>query len=460
MLALLPNELLLEIVGRLAYVQQMPQGLLKPASTFQPPSPDLLSLSIVSWQIRAISLAFLFANIHITTSSDAQKLLEFCSTSPLCPTLTSMLLIRFRGNEAEEVKGYAILCQILPCLERLSCIDLGDFHCSLAIFSTILGHPSLSTVLISSNSMIDLPRPLPKDLSKVVLVQAMLCPADHQYGLLLDECSDRGMKIAKMSIAMSQLLDGLSGILTIRGLQELVLYPRDKPVPFSWLPEFTATHPHLKKVWLHVLDDISFFLDPLPFFLVSFAEELGQRGIKRGFRIGNIGLELEPERLTGECSSKHRWHVREMEIYGDDYPLLLEILPLVTSAFPGIHTFSLSLDHSHILRSFTLHVDDLVAVLQRFPCLQNLELYGLPEALTTGDGEVSLGCLDEMDQPIAIATASGEASSISPWLLFSYIMKKIQTLETIKIHQRGFGSTGWLYAIDGSRTKLAQLKSV
>ncbi|KAF5392057.1 hypothetical protein D9757_003297 [Collybiopsis confluens] len=447
----LPNELLLEIVGCLAYVQQTPKGLRNPVSTFQTPSPDLLSLSFVSWQFRTVSLTFLFANIHITTASDAQKLLEFCSTSSLCPTLTRMLVIRL--SKADEENGYATLCQILPSLEQLSRIDLGDFHCNPVVFNTILGHPSLSTVLISSNSMADLPRPLPKDLSKVVLAQGMLCSADHPYGLLLDECAERGMKIAKMSIATSELLDGLSSMRTIRGLQELVLYIHDKPASFSWLPEFTATHPHLKKVWLHVLDDISFFLDPLPFFLVSFAKGLRQRGINRGFRIGNIGLEHE--RFMGESFAECRWHVREMEIYSADYPSLMKILPLVTLAFPGIDTLSLFLDHNHICQLPTPRVHDLVAVLKHLPRLQNLQLYGMPEAFTVGHGPVSMDDLGEMDQLVSITTASGKPVPFSPWFVF--IMKKIQTLKAIKIHQRGFGSTGWLHAIDDSRTKLTQL---
>ncbi|KIK60465.1 hypothetical protein GYMLUDRAFT_97189 [Collybiopsis luxurians FD-317 M1] len=281
-----------------------------------------------------------------------------------------MLDVTLFCTNSEE--GCEILCQILPNLRRISHIVLDTFGSSFSIFNSILEHPIVSTVLFRKYS--DLPLgPLPKSLSKIMLEEIMAVFEPQEDPELvsppffsnLDECPNRGMKAARLQLLRPHLLDNVH-VRKIDGLREVILYMGLLPVSFSWLPTFTAAHPHLEKIEFHD-DNKIYFSRRTPFFLSSFVEECRRQDLDKHFCVKHIVLGRTPD----SSSNVHEWRVTAMTIVSTfRSTLLIELLSIIASSFSAIRTFNLDF-HGH---RGSHRIEDLIMAFSRFFDLRYLYL--------------------------------------------------------------------------------------
>ncbi|KAE9385883.1 hypothetical protein BT96DRAFT_928591 [Gymnopus androsaceus JB14] len=427
MLPMLPEELLHSIVEYLAYKPRLPDE----RSKFKRASPELLSLSVVDQRLRRTCLPFLFANIYIRTETDAEKFLDYCSVSLLCPTFTKVLKLHKFFRRREE--GLEIMRTILPSLKRLLAIDLEESRTNIIFLEAILEHPSVSTVLVRSlrhlpNSFLQL------NMSKFVLSHENFQP----HNSTLERWLGQGTRLSRLDVRNTELLDEEFGLRNFKGIEELNLFIHRLPVSLSWLPRFTSSHPYLHQLWLNDDAHQTFPLHT-PSFIHPFTEEFRKQGFNEDCRISRVGLG----RVT---SGSQEWHVTGLTIVATSS--LKEILALIFSSFPALEALSLDLSFHKDKYSF----DDIVCALAPFSSLRTLSLCCV-------FGRLLFGCnkhwqpirLVDKDDIIQVLAGCAETAVLS---YTSRLAQCMTSLENCYIDDCGYANksctgrkwslTGWL----------------
>ncbi|KIK65014.1 hypothetical protein GYMLUDRAFT_382007 [Collybiopsis luxurians FD-317 M1] len=360
----LPDELLLAIIERIAFIPESPklsyQDFMQnvySASPFRRTSPELRGLSVINTRMRRICLPFLFAHICVRGVEDIERLRDHCS---LCSMFTKTL--KLKNPELPEM-GQDNLCQILPNLKQLSYVDSTRWNPSITLLRSLLEHPAISTVLLKGCN--SLPHEYSEfNLSKVVLDRAVdRAPGppgppdpDHFKGWL-----NRGMKIAQLLVGEPHQLDENFGFRIFEGLQGVALDLDDCPVSFSWLPAFTAAHPHLTKLWL--LDSWLHCCSYPPPFIGHFVEECR--------RLDLTAIDFHITTIELGRSTSQEWHVTGLSLtISDRHNSLVELLQVIASLFPEMEALTLDFERCKGIS----HFDNVVDTLHHFSCLRYLYL--------------------------------------------------------------------------------------
>ncbi|KAJ3711641.1 hypothetical protein DFJ43DRAFT_1107553 [Lentinula guzmanii] len=408
----LPSELIHHIIGYLAYTPRLPHSYSQ--SQFQCASPELLAFSVANWRLRRISLPFLFANIEIRHTKDAENFGDLLAV--LFQKFTKILAISYFYSRTKE--GTQIVCQLLPHLKQLSCVELRCCNARSVLFKAILAHPTVLSVLVEEQpdaSLYD-------DLSKVVLAETSISTTSSPN---LDECLNLGMRLGCLELLNLDLLDDNFGQRHFAGLEELILKMRASHLSFSWLSALSSANPALKEVWL--LDDaLCYFPNHTPTFISSFVEESQHQDLSKTFSVQRVGLG----RTTVQCSQD--WHVIGLTIFSTSAGTsLVELLTLIASSFPKLKTLTLDL----YLHADTYDAHDLADVLARFSSLRVLFLHHIFKRLRFG----SRRCVTPLryaNRTSPLDTLAARAESGLVWFT-SRVAKRVLSLDTIFINDMG-----------------------
>ncbi|KAE9387617.1 hypothetical protein BT96DRAFT_1025806 [Gymnopus androsaceus JB14] len=403
---LLPEELVHDIFSYLAYHSKPRMQCELPELQFECNTTDILSLSLVNRRLRRIGLPFLFASLRIKGLTDVKKLKD---QGPLFFKYTKMLILRMLSLLDEE--GMEILLQSIPHLKRLTCVD-ARCTMSIALLNALHEHPNVSTIHVQK---------LPKgsvqfDLSKVVLKQSEL--ADPRRCWL----APSGMKVSQLIIRQPELLTDEFGLQTFNGLCELDLSMRRFPVIVSWLPEFTAAHPNLKKIrFIYGRKDF-FTYHTLPF-ISSFVEEAGSRKLADAYYITRFFI-TRPDICS---TSAQEWRVTGLTIIIRSS--LIEILSLIYSSFPSIQTLTFEFEGRPARGLY--HIDDIIAILCLFSSLEILGLHCLFKPL-------HFGCRKPWRAPQLETPSAADIAEAGILWYTSRIAQRIPSLQAFEIHEEAY----------------------
>ncbi|KAJ3841836.1 hypothetical protein EV361DRAFT_168207 [Lentinula raphanica] len=176
------------------------------------------------------------------------------------------------------------------------------------------------------------------------------------------------MKIAIVGLQRPGMLETQSRIFP--GLEKLRLWVGESPVSFSWMSEFSSTHPLLNELWLINIGQGPFdFSSPTPPFITSFVEESIKQNLKNLFRFTSVGLRRAAE-----------WHVIAVGFQATSISLI-EILALLASSFPKLELVYLDLSAHQATYDAA---DDIASELARFPSLRVVYLNGAFARLSFG----------------------------------------------------------------------------
>ncbi|KAF5392028.1 hypothetical protein D9757_003274 [Collybiopsis confluens] len=431
----LPNELLSSVTEYIADIITQPFLFCH----FRPVPLDLISLSLVNWRWRQICLPFLFAKVKLN-GRDAQEFKVFCERNPLCSELIktihphALLPIR-RLKDCLE-----ILQQTLPFLKHLSYIDISDMNPTFKLLQAMLEHHTVATIRMGNST--SLPTGcLNLDMSKVVLSGAVLDSVQPQ--LALNEHFLRGLKVVRVELRKVALLD--EGLHRIPELEEIELKGVN-PVLYPGLLDLMSTHPHLRKV---SLIDKAYHGNLTPPFVQSFLNEIEAQNFNNFFRIPQIVLS----RHSGK-----EWCITDLTIaMTRTSHSLIQILSTVACFFPEIEI--LSLDMEEVYKG-AYAMDELVAVLRRFPSMRTLHLNRFTRQLGF-EGTPRWKPLRPFTKNTIIEKLALDHEASVVWYI-SHLAKELRSLDAFHILDRGFlwkdvniGPTwylsGWLYVVNGRR---------
>ncbi|KAJ3923472.1 hypothetical protein F5877DRAFT_63274 [Lentinula edodes] len=303
MLSKLPEELLEMMIQDLAYAPAYPSNSLSSARCKRVSS-ELIALSVVNWQLRRISLPFLFAFVTLKHLEDVEGFLQTCLVNP---TLGSTIRVIKLNVDFPSKDGHEELCRLLPHLTRLACVDLQDFTSSISLLNTVNQHPSISAMIVDSldNFLDNLPPPLSSlNLSKVVVE----CGYTSQPGL--ETSYARGLKVYQLIVPQPELLKEEFGNSRFQGLHEISLAMNRHPILLEWLPRLASTHPHLKNVIFVDMSNskMQYTSDTIPFIL-PFIEKSLQQGLDTTYNITRLVISRTQ---CGSLSATMEWRVTEL----------------------------------------------------------------------------------------------------------------------------------------------------
>ncbi|KAE9385818.1 hypothetical protein BT96DRAFT_567115 [Gymnopus androsaceus JB14] len=236
------------------------------------------------------------------------------------------------------------------------------------------------------------------------------------------------------------------------------------PVTVSWLPEFTAAHPNLKKIRFIDERNVFFSRHTLPF-ISSFVEEARNKQLSDAYSI--IRLSLSRQAICP--SSTEDWRVAGLTIIIKSS--LIEILSLLYSSVPTTRTLTLEFA-VRSARGLTYHIDDVIAILHLFSSLEILALHCSLKRLHFGRRKPwhALARLRNAGQLEAPSAADIAEAGIS-WFT-SRIAQRIPSLRAFEIYEEAYYDEefccggrwfvkGWLNVLNapsGNREVIATLK--
>ncbi|KAJ3830247.1 hypothetical protein F5880DRAFT_1516208 [Lentinula raphanica] len=362
----LPNEILHTIINYAAY-----DSLSRDASyLFKYATLELRVLSVVNWRLRHLCLPFLFANIKITDTKDAEKLEKYLA---LLSKFTLVMMIYGQTSVSET-----ILSRNIPQFERLSCVDmrLRNSDGRTVLLKTVLAQPTVTVVLVDSlpdKSMCN------DDLSKVLLRSIDQYDA---FSPRLQPYLNRGIRVNSLEILEPRGLDEVvnrSDFPVLSGLKKIQLFVRNNPLPTSFLSKLLSTHPTFNELLLLEYPQLSQSVHHTPPFISSFVKESQRHKFIEHFvfthlvfRRGSIG------------QSTHEWYVMDLALNAISADMsLVEMLARVASSFPQLKKLTLNLNRHQA----TYHINDLAPVFGHFSSLQSLHLFMLYRRLDFGNTE-------------------------------------------------------------------------
>ncbi|KAJ3878080.1 hypothetical protein F5051DRAFT_503469 [Lentinula edodes] len=413
------------MIQDLAYAPAYPFNSLSSARCKRVSS-ELVALSVVNWQLRRISLPFLFAFVTLKHLEDVEGFLQTCLVNP---TLGSTVRVIKLNVDFPSKDGHEELCRLLPHLTRLACVDLQDFTSSISLLNTVNQHPSISAMIVDSldNFLDNLPPPLSSlDLSKVVVE----CGYTSQPGL--ETSYARGLKVYQLIVPQPELLKEEFGNSRFQGLHEISLVMNRHPILLEWLPRLASTHPHLKNVIFVDMSNskMQYTSDTIPFIL-PFIEKSLQQGLDTTFNITRLVISRTQ---CGSLSATMEWRVTELIM--NVQSSLFMILSLAAPCFPYIHTLGVG-----ILRKIRYNVDELVAVLASFRSLRVLKPARLFKNLRSPDEKVHLPWkpFRHIDKIHRVRRLGARAEVRLYWYM-SLILKGLPSLEAVYVEEEGYGN--------------------
>ncbi|KAE9385786.1 hypothetical protein BT96DRAFT_1026479 [Gymnopus androsaceus JB14] len=446
MMMLLPEELVHDIFSYVACRSEPRIHCEPPELQFEHNSLGIRSLSLVNRRWRRISMPFLFSSLRINVLIDVKKLRDQRS---LFSKYTKTLILRMLSLLDKE--GMEILLHSLPHLKRLVRVDVGS-ELTITLLNALHEHSSVSTILVAS-----IPKEATQsDLSKVILLQSKLIDPSHSR---LAPMMARGMEVFQLLIHHPELISHQFGSQTFNGLCELDLLMSYLPVTVSWLPEFTAAHPNLKKIrFIYGRKDF-FSRYTLPF-ISLFVEEARSRQLADAYSITRLSIT--------RSFSTQEWRVTGLTIIVRSS--VIEILSLLSSFFPEIQTLSLKFE-GRPTRGLTYHIDDAIAILHLFSSLEILALHCLFKRLHFGNRKpwhalARVGNTGQFEPSAADITEAGLL-----WYTLR-IAQRIPSLQAFEIHEEAYYDEefccggrwfvkGWLHvqnAPSGGREVVGTLK--
>ncbi|KAJ3835387.1 hypothetical protein F5878DRAFT_692857 [Lentinula raphanica] len=444
----LPNELLYSIVEYIAYTPKLPDS--RSESPFKCASPELLAFSVANWQLRQVSLPFLFANIKIRDVVEVHQL-EKCSA--LFVKFTKVLVIKPLPQLGDQT-----ISKILPQLKKLSEVELPDCRNRTELLRSILAHPTVTSVVVDElpeESMCN------DDLSKVALprrksYRAMILPEYQKY-------FDRGMRILRLQLSEGDSIITQFESINIPGLKEIRIFIHGYGDKISWAHVLSSNHPTLNELWL--LGRARRYLKHVvPPVLSPFMKESQQEKLHSCFIVRRVGLR----RTNGSSYSPPEWYVMGLSLETTPGSTsIIEILTLVASSFPKLEVLTLGLNQHEEMYD----IDDLASVLARFSSLRILYLDEVFARLKFGpEFQTLMPLVQQFDTPDVFDEMRARAES--GLLLFaSHLAKQVRTLDSIHMSDTGYGYdnsgnrvgswflTKWLHVLNGNRD-ISELLSV
>ncbi|KAJ3753773.1 hypothetical protein EV360DRAFT_74240, partial [Lentinula raphanica] len=411
-----------------------------PKSPLECPSPELLALSVTDWQLRRVCVPFLFGKIRIRHDKDAKNLEEHLA---ICAKFTKTLFLGSSDDLTEE--GELIVSRILPELERLLDVNLGDCLKRADLFKTILAHPSITSVLVDGIPAVSAGN---HDLSKVILNRSgsisfsPFSPTFKQY-------FDQGMRLKCLSLGFNSL-DSRLQTLNFPGLEAIEIFMSSVPISFSWLTQFSSTHPTLNELWLSDMDsNFSISVYGVPPFLSSLVKVIQRLGFPNPFVITDVGLR-RPKSIG---PSSQEWHVTEL--FMRTSRSLTRTLSLLSSSFPRLEIISIDLESDQGM----YNIGDLCSAFARFSSLRVVYLENILRRLPFGTE------IKDMMRVDATHTYNELRVRAERELLAfaSRLAKQVRTLDSLYIEDAGYEHDdggecvplwcfrGWLHVLDSDR---------
>ncbi|KAJ4464274.1 hypothetical protein C8R41DRAFT_927029 [Lentinula lateritia] len=423
MLSKLPEELLEMMIQDLAYAPAYPFNSLSSARCKRVSS-ELIALSVVNWQLRRISLPFLFAFVTLKHLEDVEGFLQTCLVNPTLGSTGSQAKRglseqgRARGTMQVTASSYSSsMCR--PA--RLHFEYLTTQHCKSTPFD--FGNDSRFTRQLPRQPAAPLSS---LDLSKVVVE----CGYTSQPGL--ETSYARGLKVYQLIVPQPELLKEEFGNSRFQGVHEISLVMNRHPIFLEWLPRLASTHPHLKNVIFVDMSNskMQYTSDTIPFIL-PFIEKSLQQGLDTTFNITRLVISRTQ---CGSLSATLEWRVTELIM--NVQSSLFMILSLVASCFPYIHTLGVG-----ILRKIRYNVDELVAVLASFRSLRVLKPARLFKNLRSPDEKVHLPWkpFRHIDKIHRVRRLGARAEVRLYWYM-SLVSKGLPSLEAVYVEEVGYGN--------------------
>ncbi|KAJ3716878.1 hypothetical protein C8R42DRAFT_711702 [Lentinula raphanica] len=449
---LLPNELLHYIFEYIAYIPKLSHvqdvGDIAPKSPLECPSPELLALSVTDWQLRRLCLPFLFGKIRIRHDKDAKKLEEHLT---LCAKFAKTLAL-CNSRDLTEV-GELIVSRILPQLEQLLDVKLGDCLKRTDLFKTILAHPTIASVLVDGIPAVSLGN---HDLSKVILNRSGSISFSPFPPTSFEQYFDHGMKLKCLSLDYNSL-DNRLHTLNFPGLEAIEISMYSVPISFSWLPQFSSTHPNLNEIWLFDMDPDSCIHDAPPF-LSSLVEVVRRQDLSNPFIITDVGLSKA--KPLESSSQSQEWHVAEL-IMRTDHSRLTETLSLLASSFPKLEIISIEIiSNDLVLDQGTYNIVDLCSAFARFSSLRVVYLQDLLRRLPFVSEIKDMMRVDTAHNTYHELRVGAERELLA---FASRLAKQVRTLDSLYIEDAGYEHDdvgewvpiwcfrGWLHVLDSDR---------
>ncbi|KAJ3820911.1 hypothetical protein F5880DRAFT_897777 [Lentinula raphanica] len=444
----LPNELLHFIIDHIAFgIPKLPDslGAWQSKTLFQWASPELLALSVASWQLRQACMPFVYANIRIRCPEDVEMLEKHAE---LCSKYTKALAIDIEAGRGLDQN----ISKIVPQLAQLFYVELQDCQNRTDMLKTLLAHPTVTSIQIH-----ELPPEFTcfRDLSKVVIEDQLTAwgnnPEIHEY-------FNRGMRVLCIDLHRSwgySYEQRLSQIVSwsISGLREIRMYMYIDPVSFSFLTTLPLTYPTLNVFWVLDAYHHNFNRQDPPPFLSSFFDNARRRGFSGSFELQDIGLR----RPVGQSSRE--WFVMGLRIRITRATIpLIEMLTLMVTSFPNLEVLQFQ-DLVLISQETTYHIDELTAVFKQFSFLKTLYLDGVYNLLDFGNIKLPPP-IRQVDSADALDIKLARAETGLLWFT-SRVAKEIKCLNALYISEKPdpyqqlsmyyWQLTGWLHVINGNR---------
>ncbi|KAF5391981.1 hypothetical protein D9757_003327 [Collybiopsis confluens] len=411
MLMILPDELLLSIVEHFDCIPTKPTLYFQ----FYLASPDIISLSIVSWRWRRICLPFLLANVKFT-AQQVVKFREFCLNNPSLSRLIKSIYPQAFSSIRQE-QQHVVLCRTLPILDRLCCVDLTDMDPTLDVLRLMLQHPTVTVLRLRSSGSLPVGS-LQLDLSKVVVDRVVFSQRNPAH--TLDPFLRRGLKVASATLYRFDLLGAFNRLSDFSGLEEVELI---SVTSYEGILNWATNHPRLRTLRFTNDDphtDLAWSLTN------SFRDNLHEQNLGRHFRVTYVKFSRD--------DNDQAWWIESMRIVATfNNHSLIEILSVLASHFPRLQALYLDLS-SH---RATYLADNFAAALGYFPCLRNLHLIHVFHRLELEQGQPLLP-LRPLTGNSSVERDAVHTEAGVVWLA-SHLAKKLRPLEAIHIEEANWG---------------------
>ncbi|KAJ3825861.1 hypothetical protein F5880DRAFT_1549246 [Lentinula raphanica] len=404
------------------------------------PSPELFALSAVNRQIRRVCLPFLFANIHIKHDEDAKNLEKHLA---LCAKFTKTLALGKASGDFTEV-GQQIISRLLPQLERLLDVRLGDCLNRSDLLRTMLACPTITSVEVDGLPDVVMCK---HDLSKVILHGLL---ATILISPTLEEYFERGMRVMCISLGPKSVNDQLC-TQTFPGLQSIEIFMDNEPVSFSWLSRFSSTHPALNELLLLEIEQDLFTHDNAPPFLSSLVEEFQQQNLWDTYMFTTIGLR----RAKPIGGSSEEWDVVQLWFTTVRPETLIERLSFLASAFPKLEILTITLEEDW-LDEVEYNIVELSSVFACFSSLRVVRLDYFYSRLSVRPENEHLVPIQPLGDDAQLAFI--ERAKLRELLAFiCCLAKRVKTLDLIHIldfivmDDTGYWLEGWFHVVNSDR---------
>ncbi|KAF5381127.1 hypothetical protein D9757_009441 [Collybiopsis confluens] len=308
----------------------------------------LLSLALASKQLRRICMPFLFAYIEVKGAhGDLEKLGEQCAANPsFAACIRTFDLYCYAPEQVDAIHYFLHRCQ------NISQIILNKVQLDESLLHILRRH-SAARIALASYSL-----PTCKEVGWLTMKRLNIgidhtSIRDEKSELELAKHLECGIQLRSLTIHPNLLHKSFSTCV-FGGLCELELWLSSIPFSLSWLAEFTAAHPLLRKIRISTPSvwDTAIMARDIPL-IFSFLGEARREGLADEMKLQLKGFSVtrrtSPEATAALASSSSLTHSAESLAGWQVTGLWLSftekfssrLLQLVHSSFPQIRIMSI-----------------------------------------------------------------------------------------------------------------------